>query len=72
MLTPIKNPFIHKKHLIFYNMNNLYDLLKYYLDNNKEREEIAKNGKEYSLKYHTFVYRVEEIIEEIKTNVIQT
>ena len=66
MLTPINHPFIHKKHLIFYKMKNLKKLLKYYLEHEEERETIAKEGKEFALKYHTFVYRVEEIVSNIK------
>lgn len=67
MLTPVKNPLINKKHLIYYkNINHLNELLIYYLNNDKERNEIAKNGHQYALKYHTFIYRTKEIIDEIK------
>lgn len=67
MLTPVKNPLIDKKHIIYYkNIKQLHQLLIYYLNNTKEREEISKNGYQYSMKYHTFVYRTTEIIDEIK------
>ena len=66
-LTPVNNKFIHKKHLIVYNnINQLYQLIQYYINNEDERKEIAKNGREYVLKYHTFDNRLEKIIEEIK------
>ena len=44
----IKEP-IDKKHAVFFKKDgsNLIDLIKYYLENEEERKEIAKNGKQF-------------------------
>jgi len=67
MITPINNPLIHKKHIIYYTTpQELEKLLKYYLENEKERLEIAQNGYNYCIKYHTFKSRIDYIISNIK------
>lgn len=47
MITPVINNFIDKKHLIYYDINNL-ELLKkdllYYLNNNNLIDKISENG----------------------------
>ena len=65
MLTPVVHPFEHKKHLIYYdreNIDELSSLIDYYLKNENERLKIAKEGCEYALKYHKCSDRVKEII----------
>lgn len=69
MMTPIKNPFINKKHVIYFtNVRELEKLINYYLkkENENERLKIAKNGHNHCLKYHTMYSRIDQIIEEIE------
>jgi glycosyltransferase involved in cell wall biosynthesis len=68
MLTPIVNKFIDKKHLIYYNRNNLEDLknkILFYLNNNELREQIAEEGNKYALTHHTSRNRINEIISHL-------
>lgn len=62
----LKNPFINKKHLIFYkNTDEILELIKYYIDNEEERNNIGLNGREYVLKYHKFSDRVDEVLSNL-------
>ena len=68
MLLPsiIKYPLENKKHLVYYsNPQELVYLINYYINNETERNKIAKEGREYCLKYHKFSDRVLEVIEVI-------
>lgn len=63
----IPNPIINKKHLVFYNdLDELKQLIDYYLENEVERSKIGKEGREYCLKYHKFSDRVDEVINHLK------
>lgn len=65
MLTPIINPLIHKKHLIYYNRDNmpeLITLLNYYLENEEERKTIAYEGMQFAKQYHNSSAKIDEII----------
>ena len=65
MITPIKNPLINEKHVIFYDRDNLEELktkILFYLKNEKLREKIAKDGNEYALKFHKPSDRIDEIL----------
>lgn len=69
MKTPIKNPLINEKHLVFYNRNNLNELkekILFYLKNDDLREKIAKEGNDFVLKHHKTSDRINEILEELK------
>ena len=44
------------------NKSNWKDKLKYYLDHDEEREEIARRGRETILKYHTNSVRSQELV----------
>ena len=69
MLTPVIHPLEHKKHLIYYdreNIEELSSLIDYYLENENERLKIAKEGHEYALKYHKYSDRANEIINKLK------
>ena len=56
----------NKKHLVYYsNPQELVYLINYYINNETERNKIAKEGREYCLKYHKFSDRVLEVIEVI-------
>jgi spore maturation protein CgeB len=68
MITPVINNFIDKKHLIYYDRNNL-ELLKenllYYLNNKDLIDEVSENGYLHALKYHKPEDRILEIINKI-------
>lgn len=68
IFTPLLNPLEHKKHLIFYdrnNLNELNELIDYYLSHPNEANEIAKNGYNYAMKYHTYKERIKNVIEQM-------
>lgn len=68
IFSEISNKFEHEKHLIYYNAsdyNHLPSLIKYYLQEDKQREKIAKQGYDFAMKYHTPEARIETIINEI-------
>lgn len=64
----LKYYFEDKKQLVTYNSDNLISRLKYYLENNDEREKIAQLGKVEAHKNHTDVKRAESVLAVIKTN----
>lgn len=54
-------------HLILYkDLNDLKDKIKYFLKNEKEREEIAKNGMNFTRKNHNNKLRVQQFLKIIK------
>ena len=62
----LKYPLINKKHIVFYdNPNEIIPLINYYVINEDERKQIATEGREYVLKYHTFSNRLDEILEKL-------
>ena len=63
----IPNNYEDNKHVIYCNDNldNLIELCEYYLVNDSERVEIAKNATVHTKKYHTDIKRVEYILEKI-------
>ena len=68
MITPVINNFIDKKHLIYYDRNNLEILkenLLYYLNNKDLIDEISENGYLHALKYHKPEDRILEIINKL-------
>jgi hypothetical protein len=72
MLVPSvsKHPLIDKKHLVYYNnINELKQLMEYYIDNNEERIKIGNEGREYCLKYHKFSDRVTEVLDIINKTI---
>ncbi|MBN2571054.1 MAG: glycosyltransferase [Ignavibacteriales bacterium] len=61
--------FEDREHLVvFRSEQELQNLAKYYLENETERKQIAKKGKEFVLKKHTFKHRVKEILTIIENN----
>ena len=51
------------KHLVIYrDMNDLRNKIKYYLKHEKEREAIAKNGMEFTRENHNNNIRVKEML----------
>ncbi len=66
MITPVKNPFVNKKHLIYYNsLTELENEINYYLNNEEERNRIANEGYSHTLTYHKSSDRIDEILEII-------
>tara|TARA_B110001452_G_C15167619_1_gene405890 strand:- start:61 stop:966 length:906 start_codon:yes stop_codon:yes gene_type:complete len=68
MLTPVVNPFEHKKHLIYYDRENIDELsllIEYYLKNDDERKQIALEGYNYAMKYHKYSDRAKEILNHL-------
>ncbi|MFN3301843.1 MAG: glycosyltransferase [Patescibacteria group bacterium] len=59
--------FEDKKHLVVYDgtYKDLREKINYYLKNEEEREEIAKNGRNLVLAFHTYKHRVEFMIKKI-------
>ena len=65
MLTPITNPLINEKHIIFYDKNNLLELTEkilFYLNNLKLTKKISQQGNHHALKYHKPSDRIDEIL----------
>jgi len=63
----ITDLFKDKKHLVVYSTEEeLYELIQYYLENEDEREKIAKEGQIEVLKNHTYDNRVEYMLDKIK------
>ena len=68
MKTPIKNPLIDFKHIVYYNSpEELEKLIQYFLENENERLRIATDGFNYCIQNHTFNNRVNFIIDKIKS-----
>jgi len=68
MLTPFKNKFTDGINICYYDNNDLNKLIErinYYLEHDDERLQIAKNGYEFTRKYHKPSNRIDEILEEI-------
>jgi hypothetical protein len=58
------------KHLITYNnVNDLFYKINYYLNNEKERNQISKDGYNHVIKHHTYLSRVKRLLEIIKENI---
>ena len=59
--------FEDKKEIVFYEgIEDCIHKLNYYANNSEEREQIALNGKEKVLNYHTQIQRVDKILDEWK------
>ncbi len=61
----LEKVFANRRHLVWYtNDNELIELIKYYLVNEKEREEIAAEGQRQVCQNYTYEKSVKRIIEE--------
>lgn len=54
--------FEDKKHLVYFNDNNVEELIQYYLDHEEERETIAQQGYAVVNAGHTFRHRIQQIL----------
>lgn len=60
----LEKMFIDKEHMVFVrDTDDVVELVEYYLDNEDEREKIARQGRRFMLQHHTYVNRVETIFE---------
>jgi hypothetical protein len=70
VLTPVDFPLIHKQHLIFYdrnNLNELDELIEYYLNNEEERKRISMSGYNFAMEHHTYKQRIGGVIEKMSS-----
>lgn len=56
--------FRDRVHLVYFNDQNIEDLVAYYLAHEKEREAIANRGRAEVLKHHTVRHRMETILKD--------
>lgn len=67
MITPVENPFVNEKHLVYYDtFESLFNKVNFYLDNIDKLETIAKQGYDYSMKFHKSSDRINQILSTIK------
>lgn len=55
-----------KEAVCYKDIDDLKSLVKYYLENSKEREEIARRGQQRVYRDHTYKQRMREIIDSVK------
>ncbi len=55
-------------HFVIHNLTNVSSVLKYYLENESQRAEIAARGRELCLSRHTYKHRCEELIRVALSN----
>ena len=68
-----ENPFIAGKHYIEVNdLKMMKDQIKYYLENETEREEIALNGYLESINKHTYYVRAKEFTKKFEEQTLKT
>lgn len=63
--------FVDGEDYVVYNDENIVEKVKYYLTHEEEREKIAKRGREIILRAHTYLHRVDELLDVVtgvKTN----
>ncbi|MFH1898659.1 MAG: glycosyltransferase [Candidatus Desantisbacteria bacterium] len=64
----IPNNFVDREHVVYCkdDLGDLIPLIDYYLQNEKERETIAKNAQKHLSKYHTHIQRAEYFMEIVR------
>jgi len=70
MYTPMVHPLIDGKHCMFYEpsdsgLKELQEKISYFLENTAYAEAIAKEGFDFTMKYHRASNRIDEILERI-------
>ena len=71
MIQPIEYPLVDGVHVIFYDLTETgkKDLEKniiYYLQHDDDREEIARQGREFVLGHHRAIHRINTVMEELQ------
>ncbi|MDQ7062670.1 MAG: glycosyltransferase [candidate division KSB1 bacterium] len=56
--------FEDRKHLVYFNENNIEELIAYYLEHEDERERIAENGYRLAMQKHTYRNRLEKLLRD--------
>ena len=65
----LEDMFENRKHLIIYEDENIENLIAHYLDDAKERELIAEQGRQEVLKNHTYAHRAENLMNVLNREV---
>ena len=65
----LEEMFENRKHLIIYEDENIENLIAHYLDDAKERELIAEQGRQEVLKNHTYAHRVDDLMNVLNREV---
>jgi glycosyltransferase involved in cell wall biosynthesis/SAM-dependent methyltransferase len=65
----LEEMFEDSKHLIVYEDDNIENLIAQYLENDKDRELIAKQGRHEVLKNHTYAHRAEDLIKILNSKI---
>ncbi len=58
----LEEMFENRKHLIVYEDENIEKLIAHYLNNDKEREHIAEQGRQEVLENHTYAHRADNLM----------
>lgn len=67
------HPFVHKKHLVYYdprNQTEFEELLEYYVMNTEEAKKIGEAGYQFVLNHHMPKDRVEYILSKIQDKLV--
>lgn len=67
------HPFVHKKHLVFYdtrNQSEFNSLLEYYIEHEDEARRIGEAGYDFVLKHHMSKDRVSYILDKIESKIV--
>ena len=52
--------------VLYKDLEELLGLVEYYLEHDKEREQIAKTGQEFVISKHTYIHRAKEILKYVE------
>ena len=62
----LENEFTNNEHLVWWHdLDELKELVKYYLKNDKERKRISDNGYKYVSNHYTFKHRAKQVLKEM-------
>lgn len=67
------HPFIHKKHLVYYDTRNqteFNELLEYYTEHEEEARKIGEAGRQFVLDHHMAKDRVSYIMDKIENRIV--
>lgn len=67
------HPFIHKKHLVYYDTRNqteFNELLEYYTEHEEEARKIGEAGRQFVLDHHMSLDRVSYILDKIENRIV--
>lgn len=67
------HPFVHKKHLVFYdtrNQSEFNSLLEYYIEHEDEARQIGEAGYNFVLEHHMSKDRVSYILDQIESRLV--